>query len=103
MRTQQPTIPVINGRDRTPADHGPPQQAVNLLRSMDRGKSNSHPPTKISTPAAISQQSVIYNTVILGRSANATLRQTHVFRAVRPPRSTGRRSDARPAALLLAR
>jgi hypothetical protein len=70
VRAEPPFATVINGSNRTFANHGRPDQSINLLDRLDLRLDNTHLLHDTRLLRASSTGSVIYNTVILAGNVN---------------------------------
>ena len=66
VRTEPPIAAVIDGSNRTFANHGRPDQSINVLDRLDLRLDNTHLLHDTRLSPGSSMDSIIYNTVILG-------------------------------------
>ena len=65
VRTEPPTAAVIDGSNRTPANHCRPDQSINVFDRLDLCLDNAHLPNDTRPLSVFPMRSIIYNTVIL--------------------------------------
>ena len=65
VRAEPSSMAVVDGSKRTLANHGRPDQSINLLDRLDLRLDNAHSFKDIRLPPETSMGSIVYNTVIL--------------------------------------